>query len=171
MGVFVPVSPFSEVDVLGLFTLSSMQQLFLLGGVAIAVGVYTYSGKVMETIGSGLFRLSPDAALVVVLANAIVLFIFSSKGLESWLLAHGLPAIPLVPVSSTQAVIGAILGIGLLKGAREINYNVLGEIALGWLITPIAAGVLTFICLFFLQNVFNQEVSNLAVAALDFTPF
>jgi len=158
MGVFVSVSPFRDLNILGLIPLSSIQQLFLLGGLAIAVGVYTYSRKVMETVGRSLFRLSPEAALVVVLANALVLFVFSSEGLEQWLISHGLPAIPLVPVSSTHAVIGAIIGIGLLKGAKTINYGILGEIAMGWVITPIVAGIITFISLFFLQNVFNLQV-------------
>ncbi|MFQ5824067.1 MAG: inorganic phosphate transporter, partial [bacterium] len=158
MGVFVSVSPFKNLNILGLFNLTSTQQLFFLGGLAIAVGVYTYSGKVMETVGRSLFKLSPEAAFVVVLSNALVLFIFSSQRLESWLMSHGFPTIPLVPVSSTQAVIGAIIGIGILKGAKSINYGLLGEIAAGWVITPIVAGIITFIALFFLQNVFNQEV-------------
>jgi len=160
MGVFVPVSPFQDFDVFGLFVLSGTQQLFLIGSLAIAVGVYTYSHKVMETVGSGLFRLSPEAALVVVLTNAFILFLFSSEGLESWLLSHGLPTIPLVPVSSSQAVIGSVLGIGLLKGGNGLNFGVLGGIASGWVTTPVISGLLTFIALFFLQNVFNQEVSR-----------
>ncbi|MFQ5866049.1 MAG: inorganic phosphate transporter [bacterium] len=163
MGVFVSVSPFKDLNILDLFVFSGTQQLFFLGGLAIAVGVYTYSEKVMETVGRSLFRLSPEAAFVVVLSNALVLFLFSSQRLESWLMSHGLPTIPLVPVSSTQAVIGAIIGIGILKGAKSINYGVLGEIAMGWVITPIVAGIIAFIALFFLQNVFNLEVSrNLA---------
>ncbi len=160
MGVFVPVSPFEDFNFMGLFTLSSAQQLFFIGSLAIAVGVYTYSHKVMETVGSGLFKLSPESALVVVLANAIVLFLFSSEGLQSWLISHNLPAIPLVPVSSSQAVIGSVLGIGLLKGGKGINFKVLGGIASGWVTTPIISGLITFVALFFLQNVFNQEVSK-----------
>ncbi len=53
----------------------------------------------------------------------------------------------------------AILGIGILKGAKGINYGVLGEIAMVWLATPIFAGILTSIALFFAQNVFNLQVS------------
>jgi len=160
MGVFVPVVPFDDLNVFGIFTLSSAQQLFLIGGIAIAVGVYTYSRKVMETVGGSLMKLSPETALVVVLAQAIVLFLFSSEGLENWLISNGLPSIPLVPVSSSQAVIGAVIGIGLLKGGRGIKYNVLGGIASGWVTTPIIAGIITFVSLFFLQNVFSQQVSR-----------
>jgi len=161
MGVFVPVAPFDDLNIFGMFTLSGAQQLFLMGGIAIAIGVYTYSKKVMETVGGSLMKITPEAALVVVLAQAIVLFLFSSEGLENWLISNGLPAIPLVPVSSSQAVIGALIGIGLLKGGKGIKYNVLGGIASGWVTTPIIAGIITFVSLFFLQNVFNQEVSRI----------
>jgi len=160
MGVFVPVAPFDEIRLFDMMSLSGAQQLFLLGGIAIALGVYTYSRRVMETVGGSLLKLSPQAALVVVLSQALVLFLFASQQLESWLMAHNLPTIPLVPVSSSQAVIGAVIGIGLLKGGRGIRYKVLGSIATGWITTPIIAGIITFISLFFLQNVFQQEVSR-----------
>jgi len=159
MGVFVPVTPFKALNVYGLFTLSSAQILFFIGAVAIAVGVFTYSYKVMDTVGGNLLKISPVAALIVVLAESLVLFIFSSEGLETWLISHGLPSIPLVPVSSSQAVVGGVIGIGLAKGGRGIRFNVLGEIATGWVTTPIAAGLLTFVSLFFFQNVFDQQVS------------
>ena len=63
-----------------------------------------------------------------------------------------------MPVSSSQAVIGAVLGLGVLKGGRGIRFRVLGEIATGWVTTPIIACVITFIALFFLQNVFAIQV-------------
>jgi phosphate/sulfate permease len=72
----------------------------------------------------------------------------------------GLPAIPLVPVSSSQAIVGAILGVGLLKQAREIKFNVIGGIATGWITTPILAGLISFFMLFFVSNVFNLEVAK-----------
>ena len=87
MGVFVPVAPFNDLNIFGLVTLSSAQQLFLLGGIAIAIGIFTYSRKVMETVGGSLMKLSPEAALIVVLSQAIVLFLFSSEGLENWLIS------------------------------------------------------------------------------------
>ncbi len=158
MGVFVPVAPFEALLLPGGLSISPAQQLFFLGGLAIAAGVFTYSRKVMETVGNSLMRLSPEAALVVVLAQALVLFIFSSRELQQGMVSLGLPAIPLVPVSSSQAVVGAIIGIGLLKGVRTIRYKVLAEIAAGWVMTPVIAGVITFIALFFMQNVFGQKV-------------
>ncbi|MAF27043.1 MAG: anion permease [Gemmatimonadota bacterium] len=158
MGVFVPVAPFEDLTLWGVFTLTGTQQLFLIGGVAISVGVFTYSRRVMETVGGSLLKLTPQMALIVVLSQAVVLYLFSSEGLSAWLISHGLPAIPLVPVSSSQAVIGAVLGLGILQGGRGIRYGVLGEIAAGWVTTPVIAGVVSYIALFFLQNVFAIQV-------------
>lgn len=160
MGVFVSDSPFSNISVGGLFNVTNIQQLFLLGGFAIALGVFTYSYKVIETVGGNVVRLSPESALIVVMAHSIVLFIFSSVKLHDFLVYHGIPALPLVPVSSSQAIIGGLIGIGIIKGARNIRYKILGEIALGWLITPILAGVISFTTLFFMQNVFNQDIGS-----------
>ncbi len=158
MGVFVPVAPFKTITLANGFSFSSTQQLFLLGGIAIAIGIFTYSKRVIQTVGKDILHLTPQAAFVVVLAEALVLFLFASRGLHNWLSSHGLPALPLVPISSSQAVIGAVIGIGLVHGGRNIRYRVLGRIALGWITTPALSILLTFVALFFLQNVFDQQV-------------
>lgn len=159
MGVFAPAFRLNDLD-LGLFTLNSNQQLFLLGGLAIAVGILTYSKKVMETIGGNIVELTSEAAMVVVLAESLVLFIFSSSGLSGFFVKIGLPPIPMVPVSSSQVVVGCVIGIGLYKGVRNINFKLLGEIALGWLSTPIMSGILAFFSLFFMKNIFNIDVGH-----------
>ncbi len=158
MGVFVPAHPFGDLSFGNFFTLSGTQVLFLIGGLAIATGVYTYSKRVMLTVGNDIFKLSPVAALVVVMAESLVLFIFASKSLEQFLISVGLPPIPLVPVSSSQAVVGGVIGIALAKRGRGVNYKILGKIASGWVSTPLAAAAFSFISLFFVQNVFNLEV-------------
>jgi PiT family inorganic phosphate transporter len=158
MGVFVPVAPFKDLILFGSITFTGTQQLFLIGGIAISFGVFTYSRRVMETVGGSLMKLTPQMALIVVLSQAVVLYLFSSQELSSWLTGHNLPAIPLVPVSSSQAVIGSVLGLGILKGGRGIRYGVLGEIAAGWVTTPIIAGLIAYLALFFLQNVFAVQV-------------
>jgi len=157
MGVFLPENPFTDLDLFGVMTVTAVQQLFFVGAVAIAVGVFTYSERVMATVGGGLAKISPVPALVIVLAQSVTLFLFASESLEFFLASHGLPTFPLVPVSSSQAVIGAIVGISLFKGAG-IRYRVLGEISLGWVATPLLAGVVSFFLLFFVDNVFNQPV-------------
>ena len=158
VGVFVPVAPFSEFT-FGGFHFSAIQQLFFVGSLATAAGVFTYSYRVMGTVGKGLMPLSPFTAWVVVLAQSMVLFIFASEGLEYFLASHNLPVIPLVPVSSTQAVVGAVIGIGLCKGAaKSIKWSVVIRIMCGWVITPIIAALICFFALFFMQNVFSQRV-------------
>ncbi len=158
MGVFVPSSPFTDFSIAGAITISSTHQLFLMGSIAIAVGVITYSERVMLTIGQGLLPLTPLAAWCVVTAHSIVLILFASRGLEHFLASRGLPTIPLVPVSSSQAVVGAVIGIGLLEGGTAIRWRTLGGIGLGWMLTPLVAGAFSFIGLFFMQNVFDQPV-------------
>jgi len=160
MGVFVPATHFGSVEVGGVLTLSPTQQLFLFGGLAIAVGTF-YSKRVMMTVGDSILPVSPTAAWVVVVAHSLVLFMFSSTALQQLLVGLGLPAIPLVPVSSSQAVVGAVIGIGLCHGrrsARQIKWTVLGGIASGWISTPLIAAAISFVLLFFVQNVFQQEV-------------
>lgn len=160
VGVFLPVAPFDEIVLFDTIAFSSAQQLFLLGGLAIGLGVFTYSQRVMETVGGGIFKLSPIMALVAVWSHSIVLFLFSSQGLETFLLGHGLPSIPLVPVSSSQAIVGAVIGMGLLKDGRNIRWRTVGGITCGWISTPLIAGIISFFCLFFVQNVFQQTVYN-----------
>ena len=159
VGVFVPSVPNILLD-FGFFKLNGTQLLFLAGGFSIAMGILTYSKKVMMTVGNSLMRLNAETALVVVLAHSIVLFVFSSQSLSNFFVSMGLPAIPLVPVSSSQVIVGSILGIGILKGGRTIQLNVVGKIALGWLLTPIIAGLIAFFALFFMSNVFNLKVSE-----------
>jgi PiT family inorganic phosphate transporter len=157
MGVFVPVAPFRPINTFA-GTISGSEQLFILGGIAMAVGVFTYSEKVMQTVGQSIIRLTPITALVVVLATSIVLFLFSSQNLEKLLASYGLPTIPLVPISSPQAVVGAIIAIGLYQGGGGMNFRLLGRIASGWITAPVLACVISFISLFIIQNVFNQPV-------------
>jgi PiT family inorganic phosphate transporter len=158
VGVFVPANPFKTIQIGHGFSLSGTEQLFLLGSLAISAGIYTYSGRVMKTVGNELYKLTPITALVVVLAVSLVLFLFASQKLKLFLLSIGLPPIPLVPVSSSQAVIGAVIGIGISKGGKGIHYNVVGKIALAWITTPLISCLLSFIMLFFVKNVFELQV-------------
>jgi len=100
-----------------------------LGGLAIAAGVLTYSYPVMMTVGKGIVSLNAFSALVVVTAEAVTVHVYAAVG---------------VPVSTSQAVVGAVLGIGLLRDARTINTRTLGNVALGWLFTPAIAFAFTW---------------------------
>ena len=159
MGVFVPISPFTDINIMNIFIFSSKEQLFLLGGIAIAIGVFTYSKRVMFTVGNDLSKMSPVAAFIVVISHSIVLFLFASQGISNFLQSMNLPSIPLVPVSSSQAVVGAVIGIGLLKGGKEVRWSVAGKISLGWVTLPVIAALMSFMILFILQNIFNLTVN------------
>ena len=160
MGVFVPVAPFPDIQFGQDFSISSAQQLFLVGGLAIAVGVFTYSKRVMMTVGVELMTLTPLSAWVAVMSHSIVLSLFASERLEQLLANMSLPTIPLVPVSSSQAVVGAVIGIGMLQGGREIHWPRVYSIVKGWVITPIISCLFCFVGLYFLQNVFQQTVQR-----------
>lgn len=158
VGVFVKSCPFKPLNIGNIILLNPEQVLFLLGAMAVGIGIMTYSKKAIMTVGNNLMKMSPMVALIVVLAQSAVLLLFSSTSLHAWLEASSLPTIPLVPVSSSQAVIGAILGIGLIKGGRGINWLIVRKIVIGWISAPLMAMIICFICLFFLANVFNLTV-------------
>jgi PiT family inorganic phosphate transporter len=100
----------------------------LIGAAAIGLGIFTFSGRVIRTVGTKLVELDPTGALIVVLAAAVSLNAFALIG---------------VPVSASQAVVGGVLGVGLAKGVRTVNCRRLGGIALGWLGTPAVACALS----------------------------
>lgn len=63
-----------------------------------------------------------------------------------------------MPVSSSQAVVGGVIGIGLIKNAKNIKWSVVGRITIAWVQTPVIAALVCYVFLFFLQNVFGQTV-------------
>lgn len=123
-------------------------ELFLIGSLAIALGIITYSKRVMMSVGSNLFELTPIAAFIVVLSTALVLFLFSSVSLHVFLVERNLPAPPLIPVSQSQASVGAVIGIAVARRAwSSINVPLLAKIAAGWVATPLSAALISFFCM------------------------
>lgn len=102
----------------------------LIGGGSIALGVLTFARPVMETVGEKLVPLGAWPALLAVAAQAAVLQAFSAVG---------------VPVSASQAVVGAVVGIGLVKGVAAVNARQLLAILAGWALTPAVAGLVGYI--------------------------
>jgi inorganic phosphate transporter, PiT family len=102
----------------------------LIGGLSIALGVLTYSRKVMETVGKGIVPLDPFAALIAVLAEALTLHLFTQIG---------------VPVSSSQAIVGAVVGVGLVGDVQTVSVKMLAKIGIGWIMTPVSGGVLAYL--------------------------
>ena len=101
----------------------------LLGGLSISIGALTYGKKVMMTIGKKITPLSPFPALIVVIVHAVTLHFFTQIG---------------IPVSSSHAVVGAVIGVGLLSGTSTVNRKTLIKIFVGWITTPLIAAVAAF---------------------------
>jgi len=159
IAVFVSAFPDFSLN-FGVGTWTSFTLISFLGGFAIAVGIYTYGRKAIEKAGNGIMEFTPESAFVVVLSQSLVLFLFTSAALSNFIQSLGLPSIPLVPVSTSQVIAGSVLGISLLKGVGEVNYNLLLKSLIGWLLTPMVALVTTFFSLFIVQNVFKIVVSQ-----------
>jgi PiT family inorganic phosphate transporter len=105
-------------------------QAALLGGGSIALGAVTYSRNVMMTVGKKLVRLDPYGAFIAVFSMALIVHTFAIVG---------------VPVSTSQAIIGAVLGIGILKGMQTIKIRTLLMILFGWIGTPSIALAFSFL--------------------------
>jgi len=158
MGMFVDTSPFTPITLFNTYLISAQTQLFFLGGVSIAVGIMTRSMSNARTVGNAIFKMSPITGFIAVLSSSLVMFLFSSKQLQLLLQAIHLPTLPPIPVSSSQAIIGSIIGIGIIHNVQNIHYRRLGNIAMGVVINPILACLICYFSLFFVQNVFDQKV-------------
>lgn len=110
----------------------------LIGSISIGVGAITYSRGVMISVGRRISLLDPFSALVVVLAGAITVYLYTQIG---------------VPVSTSQAVVGAVAAIGLAKGIRTINKKMLFFILLGWISTPLLAASLSILMLLLFSGI------------------
>jgi PiT family inorganic phosphate transporter len=84
----------------------------------------------MFTVGNELVPLEPFTAFIVVLSESVTVHIYDMVG---------------APVSTSQAIVGAVLGIGIIKGMQSVNTRVLIHIVVGWLSTPLVAGVVSFL--------------------------
>lgn len=102
----------------------------LVGGASIALGTLTGGKGVMETVGRGILPIDAFSAFLVVLSEALTVHFYAAIG---------------VPVSTSQAVVGAVVGIGFLKGLRLVSGRAIVVIFLGWLLTPVLGFLLAFL--------------------------
>jgi len=109
-------------------------QAALVGSLSIASGVLTYSRNVMNTVGKKIVELDGFSAFVSTFSAAITVHLFTQVG---------------VPVSTSQAVVGGVTGVGLVKGARTVSRKTLIEIAVGWVSTPLSSGVIAYLLMRF----------------------
>jgi PiT family inorganic phosphate transporter len=112
-----------------------------IGGVAIALGVLTFSKRVMITVGSSIAQLSQIEGFLVIISMAL------------WIVLMG--TLMGVPVSVSQALIGAIVGAGLVKSPKNINFRMLRNIAISWVSSPLIAGILTYLAAWATKSVLS----------------
>ncbi len=111
-----------------------------LGGFGIVSGLALFGHRVIATIGNGITHLTPSRGFAAELAAASTVVIASGTGL---------------PISTTQTLVGAVLGVGMARGIAAINMNVVRNIVVSWVITlPVGAG-LSIIFFWIMQSIFG----------------
>ncbi|KXJ58282.1 MAG: inorganic phosphate transporter PiT family protein [Colwellia sp. Phe_37] len=111
-----------------------------LGGLGIVAGLALFGHRVIATIGNGITHLTPSRGFAAELAAACTVVIASGAGL---------------PISTTQTLVGAVLGVGMARGIAAINLGVVRNIVISWVITlPIGAG-LSIIFFWIMKSVFS----------------
>ncbi len=101
--------------------------VLVLGGVGIVTGLAIWGKQVIATIGEGIIKLEPSSGFAAELATAATILIASSQGL---------------PVSTSHALVGAVVGVGAVKNWRSLSLDTLKSIGLAWLVTiPIATAL------------------------------
>ncbi len=104
----------------------NMRGALLLGGAGIALGALTSNRGIMSTVGRRIIPVDAFSAFISVLAHSVTLHIYAHIG---------------VPVSSSQAIVGAVLGIGLFKGMKTVDGKMVLRILSGWFLTPVLAAL------------------------------
>lgn len=113
--------------------------VLLLGAFGIVVGLATYGYKVIATVGENITQLTPSRGFAAQLATATTVIMASGTGL---------------PVSTTQTLVGAILGVGLARGIGALNLYVIRNIFMSWVITLPAGALLASIVFLALKAIF-----------------
>ena len=112
-----------------------------IGGIAIAIGVLTFSKRVMMTVGGGIANITQTDGFLVILAMALTVLIM--RNLMG------------IPVSTTQAIVGAVIGAGLTRGVSQVNFGVFKRIAVAWVTSPTVSGLLTYLVAWATQSYFG----------------
>lgn len=108
--------------------------VLLLGGIGIVAGLATLGRKVIATVGEQITHLTPSRGFAAELAAAGTVVLASGTGL---------------PISTTQTLVGAVLGVGFARGIAAINLGVVRSIFFSWVIT-LPAGAALAAMFFFL---------------------
>ena len=114
--------------------------VLLVGGIGIVIGLATLGYKVMQTVGKNITELTPTRGFSAEIAAATTVVLASYTGL---------------PVSTTQILVGAILGVGLARGIAAIDLRVVRNIFMSWIITLPAGAILSIIFFYILKAIFS----------------
>ncbi|MCG9754746.1 inorganic phosphate transporter [Shewanella insulae] len=110
-----------------------------LGAFGIVMGLAIFGKRVMQTIGKNITHLTPSRGFAAELAAASTVVIASGTGL---------------PISTTQTLVGAVLGVGMARGIAAINIGVVRNIVVSWVVTlPAGAGL--SIIFFMIKGIFS----------------
>ena len=111
-----------------------------LGGIGIVIGLATLGARVIKTVGTAITHLTPSRGFAAELSAASTVVIASGAGL---------------PISTTQTLVGAVLGVGLARGIAALNLGVVRNIFISWIITlPVGAG-LAIVFFYILKAIFS----------------
>jgi len=100
--------------------------VLVLGGVGLVIGISTWGYRVMETIGKKITEVTPTRGFAAEFGAATAVIICSRLGM---------------PISTTHAAVGSVVGVGMARGIGAINLGVIRRIGISWLVTlPISAG-------------------------------
>lgn len=102
--------------------------ILILGGAGIVTGLGIWGKKVIATIGESIIPLQPSSGFCAELATAATILVASRLGL---------------PVSTSHALVGGVVGIGLVQNMKSIQFKTLRGIAAAWLITVPLSAVLS----------------------------
>jgi len=114
--------------------------ILLVGGAGIVAGLVTYGHRVIATIGTGITQLTPSRGFAATLAAAATVVIASGTG---------------IPVSTTQVLVGAVLGVGLARGMAALDTRVINRIFLSWIVTLPAGALMSILFFFALKGAFG----------------
>ncbi|PKG55609.1 inorganic phosphate transporter [Shewanella sp. Choline-02u-19] len=111
-----------------------------LGAVGIVLGLAIFGKRVMQTIGKNITHLTPSRGFAAELAAASTVVIASGTGL---------------PISTTQTLVGAVLGVGMARGIAAINIGVVRNIVVSWVVTLPAGAALSIMIFFMIKGIFS----------------
>ncbi|KAA8576835.1 hypothetical protein MFRU_014g00780 [Monilinia fructicola] len=99
------------------------------GAGALVIGLWTYGYNIMRNLGNRLTLHSPSRGFCMELGSAITVVMATRLAL---------------PVSTTQCIVGATVGVGLVNGdVKSINWRMVAWIYMGWFITLPVTGILS----------------------------